>query len=52
MKIPPHAGALDKTQKAKGDGQGLTGAWAACFFFGLELIQAIGLLLCGGGGTI
>ena len=32
MNIPPHAGALDKTQKAKGDGQGLTGAWAACFF--------------------
>ena len=32
MNIPPHAGALDKTQKAKGDGQGLMGAWAACFF--------------------
>jgi len=30
----------------------LRGLELLVFFFGLELIQAIGLLLCGGGGTI
>lgn len=50
--LPPTQEHLIKHKKPKEMDKALWGLELLFFFFGLELIQAIGLLLCGAGGTI